>query len=167
MTAVFRKAWSQLWQEISPVASMYGERVIEESIEMLSLSSSRESSAATATRMQQQRQQHAPYGRNNNIAAIDENSVFQNDSVTLYDDYFYAGAAADNDPVSLPNLGRYRPVCVPFHDFEPSFSTMLSAPGCFKCAASKGHYLVLGPASSLCLQKEATRGASEVKITTQ
>ena len=114
MTAVFRKAWSQLWPEISPVASMYGERVIEESIEMLSLSSSRESSAATATRMQQQRQQHAPYGRNNNIAAIDENSVFQNDSVTLYDDYFYAGAAADNDPVSLPNLGRYRPVCVPF-----------------------------------------------------
>ena len=112
MTAVLRKAWSQLWPEMSPVASIYGERVIEESMEMLSLSSSRESSAAaTATRMQQQRQQQAPYGRNN-IAAIDENSVFQNDdedaATTLYNDYFYPG---DGDPVSLPNLGRYRPVC--------------------------------------------------------
>ena len=107
MTAVLRKAWSQLWPEISPAASIYGERVIEESIEMLSLSSSRESSAAaTATRMQQ-RQQAASYGRGANIAAIDENSVFQNDDdATLYDDYFYAG----NDPVSLPNLGRHRPV---------------------------------------------------------
>ena len=96
---------------MSPVASIYGERVIEESMEMLSLSSSRESSAAaTATRMQQRQQ--APYGRNN-IAAIDENSVFQNDdedaaATTLYNDYFYPG---DGDPVSLPNLGRYRPVC--------------------------------------------------------
>ena len=112
MTAVFRKAWSQLWPEMSPVASIYGERVIEDSIEMLSLNSSRESSAAAATakaRMQQrqQQQQHAPFGGRNNIAAIDENSVFQNDDAAvgtvLYDDY--------TDPVSLPNLGRYRPVC--------------------------------------------------------
>ena len=108
---MLRKAWSQLWPEISPAASIYGERVIEESIEMLSLSSSRESSAAaTATRMQH-RQQATSYGRGINIAAIDENSVFQNDDddATLYDDYFYAG----NDPVSLPNLGRYRPVSEP------------------------------------------------------
>ena len=115
MTAVFRKAWSQLWPEMSPVASIYGERVIEDSIEMLSLNSSRESSAAAATaaarmqqRQQQQQQQLAPFGgRNNNIAAIDENAVFQNDDAAagtvLYDDY--------TDPVSLPNLGRYRPVC--------------------------------------------------------
>ena len=128
MTAVFRKAWSQLWPEMSPVASIYGERVIEESMEMLSLSSSRESSAATATRMQQRQQ--APYGRNN-IAAIDENSVFQNDdedaatTTTLYNDYFFSG---DGDPVSLPNLGRYRPVCIvrsPFLPFEPSFLSAL------------------------------------------
>ena len=114
MTAVFRKAWSQLWPEMSPVASIYGERVIEDSIEMLSLNSSRESSAAAATaaaRMQQrppQQQQLAPFGGRNNIAAIDENAVFQNDDAAalgtvLYDDY--------TDPVSLPNLGRYRPVC--------------------------------------------------------
>ena len=125
MTAVFRKAWSQLWPEISPVASIYGERVIEESIEMLSLSSSRESSAATTTRIQQRQ---APYGRIN-IAAIDENSVFQSDdaaAATLYDDYFYP---SDNDPVSLPNLGGNRPVCSPFLDFEPSFlSTPCSPP---------------------------------------
>ena len=112
---------------MSPVASIYGERVIEESMEMLSLSSSRESSAATATRMQQRQQ--APYGRNN-IAAIDENSVFQNDdedaATTLYNDYFYPGD--DGDPVSLPNLGRYRPVCIvrsPFLHFEPSFLSAL------------------------------------------
>ena len=109
MRAVFRKAWSQLWPEMSPVASIYGERVIEDSIEMLSLNSSRESSAAAATRMQQrpQQQQLAPFGGRNNIAAIDENAVFQNDDAAagtvLYDDY--------TDPVSLPNLGRYRPVC--------------------------------------------------------
>ena len=111
MTAVFRKAWSQLWPEMSPVASIYGERVIEDSIEMLSLNSSRESSAAAATRMQQrpqQQQQLAPFGGRNNIAAIDENAVFQNEDAAagrtvLYDDYA--------DPVSLPNLGRYRPVC--------------------------------------------------------
>ena len=109
MTAVFRKAWSQLWPEMSPVASIYGERVIEDSIEMLSLNSSRESSAAAATRMQQrpQQQQLAPFGGRNNIAAIDENAVFQNEDAAavgtvLYDDY--------TDPVSLPNLGRYRPV---------------------------------------------------------
>ena len=111
MRAVFRKAWSQLWPEMSPVASIYGERVIEDSIEMLSLNSSRESSAAAATRMQQrpqQQQQLAPFGGRNNIAAIDENAVFQNEDAAaertvLYDDYA--------DPVSLPNLGRYRPVC--------------------------------------------------------
>ena len=152
MTAVFRKAWSQLWPEMSPVASIYGERVIEDSIEMLSLNSSRESSAAAATRMQQrpqQQQQLAPFGGRNNIAAIDENAVFQNDDAAagrtvLYDDY--------TDPVSLPNLGRYRPVCTCLvfgYDhlrFLPFFVV-----GCLQCAASEGGAPLLGLPSNLCV----------------
>jgi hypothetical protein len=137
MTAVLRKVWSQVQPEVSPLASLFGERVIEDSIEMLSLNSiSREGSARM---LQQNSRQYGflrgqslsaaaadgGYNRLNglkcDIASIDENSVFDFGPATIAatrddDDYNWSLTNADeNDPISLSILTRHRPVILIAH----------------------------------------------------
>lgn len=110
MNAVFRKVWSQLSEEYEDIVTLFGDRVIQDSLEMFSLSS-REGSAvpgnhkpSTMSDYNHRRME----GFGSRIDSIDENSIF-GPSINYFgmaakgieDPFFHAG---EEDPMSLPNL---------------------------------------------------------------
>ena len=139
--AVFRKVWSQLTEELTDITDVFGDRLIQDSLEMLSLSSRESSAAATARfkpsssdyRWIRKRSSNSNiksicisffrmHGHADLIGAIDENKVFHGGGPSDLSGYLSTALNMDDNPVSLPNL---RPVGSFCHYRNPSCKTSL------------------------------------------
>ncbi|TRY80997.1 hypothetical protein TCAL_08854, partial [Tigriopus californicus] len=110
MNAVFRKVWSQLSEEYEDIVTLFGDRVIQDSLEMFSLSS-REGSAIPGNHRPTAMMDHnhrRMEGHGHRIDSIDENSIFGPSnhyfgiaSKGMEDPFFHI---SEEDPMSLPNL---------------------------------------------------------------
>ncbi len=154
MSALFRRVWSSLLsEEAAPLVDAYGERIIQESLEMQSLSS-RESSAVPSHRRQQQQQQPQQHQRasvssatslrsragsrfqnrrETAIDSIDENQVFHGGGGIAIGGgrMIQVGGFEDDggDPISLPNLTSSSSTAAPPSMERRPFSSQVSGRG--------------------------------------